>query len=194
MGVAEGTFIDFLQRFKKAREAWDMGASTGKASIRRLQFMHAKKNPGAAIWLGKVYLGQHEVSQSQMGGIPGQPPVGIEHTAGRGISALVASARLEHEKKEAAKLIAGPPQDPAALPPPEREPILNPTEGPTAPEAPAATSPSAPSPPPAAREAPPPKEKAEREAPPPPPPPKAGAHAPPPFPHPAPQPPHPAAR
>ena len=142
LGVSHGTFETFLGTYKKARETWDAGKELGRVSIRRLQFLHAKKNAGMAIWLGKVILGQTEVTQTQMGGIPGAPPVGLEHSAGRGISALVAAARLEHEKKEAAKLIAGPPQDPATLPPPEREPILKPQEAPTAPESSAATIPA----------------------------------------------------
>lgn len=141
MGVAEHTFIDFLQRFKKAREAWTMGQDLGRVSIRRMQFMHGKKNPGAAIWLGKIYLGQREQTQIGVGGIPGAPPVGIEHTAGRGLTALLEAARRNAEA--AAGRLTAPPQDPTALLAPEREPILKPQEAPPPPEASAATTPSA---------------------------------------------------
>ncbi len=113
--VDEGTFIAFLQRYKEARQAWNMGKALGKASIRRLQLVHAKRNAGMSKWLGIVYLDQKEVFHTHMGGISGQPPIGIEHTAGRGLSALVESAHRESEKRAAAKLL--PPQA-AALPAP----------------------------------------------------------------------------
>ncbi len=116
MGVAENTFNDFLRRYKKAREAWDMGASTGRASIRRQQFVHSKRHAGMSIWLGKIYLEQREQTQIGVGGIPGAPPVGITHSAGRGLDALLESARRENEKLEAArreKAIA-PPQESSA--------------------------------------------------------------------------------
>ena len=35
-------------------------SATGKASLRRLQFKLAEKNPGMAIFLGKNYLGQSD--------------------------------------------------------------------------------------------------------------------------------------
>ena len=41
-------------------EAYARLAANGKASLRRIQFELAKKNPSMAIFLGKNYLGQKE--------------------------------------------------------------------------------------------------------------------------------------
>jgi len=38
-------------------------ADTGKCSLRRNQFVLSKKNTAMAIWLGKIWLGQRDVSQ-----------------------------------------------------------------------------------------------------------------------------------
>ncbi len=99
-GVDSDTFDAFLGRNKKAREAWDMGKDLGKASIRRQQFVHSKRHAGMSIWLGKVYLEQREVTQTQMGGIPGEPPIGIAHSAERGLTALLESARRSAIQKD----------------------------------------------------------------------------------------------
>ena len=113
--VNPDTLSAFLARNKSAREAWNMGRALGTASVRRLQLLHAKRHAGMSIWLGKVYLEQREVSQTQIGRIPGEPPVGIEHSAGRELGALLAAAHDANERRQAAKLLA-PPQ--AALPAP----------------------------------------------------------------------------
>lgn len=61
LGVAKETFNRFLNRNPEAREVWDMGHDSGKASIRRTQFKIADGgNAAMAIWLGKMYLGQSE--------------------------------------------------------------------------------------------------------------------------------------
>jgi hypothetical protein len=60
LGVSEPTFIAFLKLHSKAREAWDNGAETGRASLRRQQFKMSETNAAMAIWLGKQYLGQKD--------------------------------------------------------------------------------------------------------------------------------------
>ena len=50
--------------FDEAREKF---SSNGRASLRRLQFQHAQTNPTMAIFLGKVYLGQRETENLQIG-------------------------------------------------------------------------------------------------------------------------------
>lgn len=48
----------FVERVKNGKES-------GKASLRRYQFELAKRNPSMAIWLGKQYLGQKEVQETE---------------------------------------------------------------------------------------------------------------------------------
>ena len=42
-------------------EAYKLYSAVGNVSLRRLQFKHAEKSPGMAIFLGKQYLGQKDV-------------------------------------------------------------------------------------------------------------------------------------
>lgn len=59
--VHRNTLSDFLSSSEKAREAWDNGLESGKASLRRLQFKAAENgNPTMAIWLGKQWLDQRD--------------------------------------------------------------------------------------------------------------------------------------
>lgn len=58
LGVHKDTFSDFLHRYEKAMEAWEMGRENGRASLRRNQFKTAETNPTMQIWLGKQFLGQ----------------------------------------------------------------------------------------------------------------------------------------
>jgi hypothetical protein len=59
LGVTEKTFIEFLQRFKKANEAFVAGKEAGRASLRRQQWKLAESGHATMqIWLGKQYLGQ----------------------------------------------------------------------------------------------------------------------------------------
>lgn len=61
LDVSEPTFIAFLKRNKKAREVWDTGQDSGRASIRRMQYRAAESgNTTMQIWLGKQYLGQKD--------------------------------------------------------------------------------------------------------------------------------------
>jgi hypothetical protein len=60
LGVHRITFLTFLKRNAKARDRWDIGLESGKASLRRNQFKLSETNAAMAIWLGKQYLGQRE--------------------------------------------------------------------------------------------------------------------------------------
>lgn len=60
LGVAKGTFLEFLNREEKAREVWEQGAEDGKASLRRMQWQQAEGNTTMLIWLGKQWLGQRD--------------------------------------------------------------------------------------------------------------------------------------
>lgn len=60
LGVTEKTFIEFLNMFTAAREAWDEGQAGGKVSLRRQQVAMAQDNVAMAIFLGKNYLGQSD--------------------------------------------------------------------------------------------------------------------------------------
>lgn len=71
LGVSRQTFNRFLNSEPAAQEAWDFGQDTGRASLRRMQWRHADKNPTMAIFLGKNYLGQRsEVGVTGPGGGP----------------------------------------------------------------------------------------------------------------------------
>jgi hypothetical protein len=74
LGISEPTFIDFLKREPKARETWDNGRPSGRASLRRLQFKLAETNAAMAIWLGKQYLEQSDKAQHEHSG-PGGGPI-----------------------------------------------------------------------------------------------------------------------
>ena len=65
LNVAPDTLIDWCKRtygetFSKAYKRLSAG---GKMSLRRSQFRIAETNPTMAIWLGKQYLGQKDISE-----------------------------------------------------------------------------------------------------------------------------------
>jgi len=60
LGVTRETFHQFLKAQPDARETWDLGLESGKASLRRNQLKLAERNAAMAIWLGKQYLGQRD--------------------------------------------------------------------------------------------------------------------------------------
>lgn len=60
LGVSEPTFYAFLNAHEKAKEAWENGKESGKASLRRNQYKMSETNPTMAIWLGKQMLGQKD--------------------------------------------------------------------------------------------------------------------------------------
>lgn len=51
--------VSFSTIYKEKREC-------GKSSLRRYQWLQAEKNPTMAIWLGKQYLGQKDVIETQV--------------------------------------------------------------------------------------------------------------------------------
>jgi hypothetical protein len=67
LGVSKQTFFDFLDRSLKARQAWEFGQETGRASLRRTQFNLAEKNAAMAIWLGKQWLDQKDRKEVEVG-------------------------------------------------------------------------------------------------------------------------------
>lgn len=66
LGVHADTFRAFLHAHEKAMEAWENGAETGKASLRRNQYKMSETNPTMAIWLGKQWLDQKDKMQQDM--------------------------------------------------------------------------------------------------------------------------------
>lgn len=72
--VSLATFEGFLRAEKKAREIWDAGRESGKASLRRMQFKTAQAgNTTMQIWLGKQYLGQKDKQELEQYGKDGGP-------------------------------------------------------------------------------------------------------------------------
>lgn len=67
------TFQEMIRVDSRAREAWERGRELGRVSIRRSQFELAKRHPQMAIFLGKQYLGQSEISVIEHSGRDGGP-------------------------------------------------------------------------------------------------------------------------
>lgn len=67
------TFREMLRIDVKAKEAWEDGRQLGRVSIRRKQFALADRHPQMAIFLGKQYLGQSDVSVVEHSGRDGGP-------------------------------------------------------------------------------------------------------------------------
>lgn len=66
-GVSNDTIIRFCKQNYNGMtfaEAYKVLTSTGKASLRRIQFEQAETNPSMAIWLGKQYLGQKDAIEN----------------------------------------------------------------------------------------------------------------------------------
>lgn len=61
-GVSHDTLGRWCKQTYKMtfEEVFAQKRSTGKISLRRMQFRQAEKNPTMAIWLGKQYLGQKD--------------------------------------------------------------------------------------------------------------------------------------
>lgn len=53
-----------LQRDEEFCRLYKKGQENGKMSLRRIQFKHAEKNSSMAIFLGKQYLGQRDVIET----------------------------------------------------------------------------------------------------------------------------------
>lgn len=87
LGVHVDTYSDFLRAHEKAREAWEDGFETGKASLRRYQFETAKSNPTMQIWLGKQILDQTDKSYQEIAGKDGTqliPSINVSITRNTG--------------------------------------------------------------------------------------------------------------
>ena len=65
MLVAVSTFKAFLQKSALAREAWEIGEGSGKASVKRAQFVMAHRSATMAIWWGKQHLGQSDKVETE---------------------------------------------------------------------------------------------------------------------------------
>lgn len=72
-GVKLKTFREMLRTDSAAREAWEEGRELGNIGLRRKQLKLADKNAPMAIWLGKQWLGQNDVSTIQHSGPDGGP-------------------------------------------------------------------------------------------------------------------------
>lgn len=53
-----------LQRDEEFCRLYKKGQDNGKMSLRRIQFKHAEKSPSMAIFLGKQYLGQKDIVET----------------------------------------------------------------------------------------------------------------------------------
>lgn len=73
LGISTKTFKEMIRVDVSARDAWEQGRELGKVSLRRAQFLMAQKHPQMAIFLGKQYLGQNEVSVIEHSGRDGGP-------------------------------------------------------------------------------------------------------------------------
>lgn len=96
--VSVDSFRNFIRNNKAGEDAWVRGKETGKVSLRRTQFVMAKKSAAMAIWLGKQYLGQREPKEQVEIGLIDGAPSNLEHGMADGVSALLLSARMENSK------------------------------------------------------------------------------------------------
>jgi predicted transcriptional regulator len=68
LAVSQPTLNRFLNNNEKAMEAWQNGAKSGRASVRRWQFKSAEGgNVTMQIWLGKQLLQQSDKSDVNHG-------------------------------------------------------------------------------------------------------------------------------
>ena len=91
--VTEPTLAAFFKKHNAARRAFKEGQQNGRASLRRMQFVQAKRSAAMAIWLGKNYLGQRD--NLELGPInkDGTLELGTEENA----TALLRAVRVEGE-------------------------------------------------------------------------------------------------
>lgn len=73
LGVTLKAFREMLRIDQKAQEAWEFGRNVGRQMIRQKQFALADRHPQMAIWLGKQYLGQSDVTVVEHSGRDGGP-------------------------------------------------------------------------------------------------------------------------
>lgn len=97
LGLSQPNFSRFMSANPVAERAWLEGREGGKVSLRRLQWIMAKKSAAMAIWLGKQYLGQKETTRTEIGGIENGVPVNLEGGVAEGLTALLARARMSKQ-------------------------------------------------------------------------------------------------
>jgi len=73
LGIRASTFREMIRIDERARAAWEEGRQEGRVKIRKAQFALAERHPQMAIYLGKVVLGQREVTAIEMSGPNGGP-------------------------------------------------------------------------------------------------------------------------
>ena len=73
LGISVRTFREALRIDKVAREAWEFGRAEGNVGLRRKQYRLADTNPSMAIFLGKQWLGQNDVTVTEISGRDGRP-------------------------------------------------------------------------------------------------------------------------
>lgn len=106
-GVRISTFKELLRIDAAARQAWEEGIQGGKISIRRKQFMLADTNATMAIFLGKQYLGQSDVTVTELSGRDGAPINTID------LGRLSAEERKELRRIASRASTDGPDSDPS---------------------------------------------------------------------------------
>lgn len=72
-GIPLRAFQEMLRIDVAAKRAWDEGQQVGKVALRRKQYRLADKHPNMAIFLGKQYLGQQDITISEISGRNGEP-------------------------------------------------------------------------------------------------------------------------
>jgi hypothetical protein len=91
----EATVRAFLKKYPKAANAFEEGKNGGKASLRRMQYVQAKRNAAMAIWLGKNYLGQRDTVGDPL--LPGGGGVDAQLGSDEGLTALLRAVRTASE-------------------------------------------------------------------------------------------------
>lgn len=104
-GVKLKTFREMLRTDTAARDAWEEGRELGKIGLRRQQLKLAHKNAPMAIWLGKQWLAQSDVSTIQHTGPEGGPIktldlTRLDATGRKQLRDILAAARVSAKKDE----------------------------------------------------------------------------------------------
>ena len=60
-----GVSVSKLENDAEFKRIYKKGTNTGRTSLRRYQFIQAQTNPTMAIWLGKQWLGQKDIPESE---------------------------------------------------------------------------------------------------------------------------------
>lgn len=80
LGIRLHTLRSLKQKDERVRKAIEDGRALGRISLRRVQYRLATVNPSMAIHLGKVYLGQKDVTRHEHTGEDGGPIESIDVT------------------------------------------------------------------------------------------------------------------